>query len=58
MTVQDVKQANTAEIVDALYQHLEYHQAQLKKHQERAAELMTWIRRINKQEIENESRNQ
>ncbi len=58
MTVQDVKQANTAEIVDSLYQHLEYHQAQLKKHQERAAELMTWIRRINKQEIENESRNQ
>ncbi len=58
MTVQDVKQANTAEIVDALYQHLEYHRAQLKKHQERAAELMTWIRRINKQEIENESRNQ
>ena len=58
MTVQEIRAANTAEIVDALYQQLEYHQAQLKKHQERAAELMTWIRRINKQEIENESRNQ
>ena len=57
MTVQEIRAANTAEIVDALYQHLEYHRAQLKKHQERAAELMTWIRRINKQEIENESRN-
>ncbi len=58
MTVQEIRAANTAEIVDALYQQLEYHQAQLRKHQERAAELMTWIRRINKQEIENESRNQ
>ena len=58
MTVQEIRAANTAEIVDSLYQRLEYHQAQLKKHQERAAELMTWIRRINKQEIENESRNQ
>lgn len=58
MTVQEIRAANTAEIVDRLYQHLEYHRAQLKKHQERAAELMTWIRRINKQEIENESRNQ
>lgn len=57
MTVQEIRAANTAEIVDALYQQLEYHQAQLRKHQERAAELMTWIRRINKQEIENESRN-
>ena len=58
MTVQEIRAANTAEIVDSLYQQLEYHQAQLRKHQERAAELMAWIRRINKQEIENESRNQ
>ena len=58
MTVQEISAANMAEIVNNLYKSLEHHQAQAKKHKERAAELMTWIRRINKQDIENESRNQ
>lgn len=54
----EVRQTNSAEIVDRLFQQLEYHQTQLNKHQARADELMEWIARINKKGIEeHESRN-
>ena len=37
MTVQEISAANMAEIVNNLYKSLEHHQAQAKKHKERAA---------------------
>lgn len=54
----EVRQANTAEIVDRLFQQLEYHQTQLNKHKAGVLELQEWIARINKKGIEeHESRN-